>query len=135
MHLMGMRYGVAIVAGAGVALVLVLGGLAAAWRRRRLRGRRQAPPPFEPRPGFRILYDADEIAHSAAKAANRDYELAMTLLLRGSSHMPSMASSGPEGVGEAPSRTRTAPVTSEMVRRLGRLPAAHGAAAGAPLNG
>ena len=133
MHLMGMRYGVAIVAGAGVALVLVLGGLAAAWRRRRLRGRRQAPPPFEPRPGFRILYDADEIEHSAAKAANRDYELAMTLLLRGSSHMPSMASS-PEGVGGVPSRTRTAPATSEMVRRLGRLPAAHGRAAGSPFN-
>lgn len=133
MHLMGMRYGVVIVAGAGVALVLVLGGVAAAWRRRRLRNRRPAPPPFEPRPGFRILYDADEIAHSAARAANRDYELAMTLLLRGSSHMPSMASA-PEGAGGARPRTRTAPATSEMVRRLGRLPAAHGGAAGAPLN-
>ncbi|MST32688.1 hypothetical protein GHK86_08130 [Acidimicrobiaceae bacterium USS-CC1] len=135
MHLMGMRYGVVIVAGAGVALVLVLGGLAAAWRRRRLRGRRQAPPPFEPRPGFRILYDADEIEHSAAKAANRDYELAMTLLLRGSSHMPSMASAPDGGVGGSVSRIRTAPATSEMVRRIGRLPAAHGGAAGTSLNG
>ncbi len=134
MHLMGMRYGVVIITGAGAALLLVLGGLAAAWRRRRLRSRRQAPPPFEPRPGFRILYDADEIEHSAAKAANRDYELAMTLLLRGSSHMPSMASA-PEGVGEAASRTRSAPATSEMVRRLGRLPASHGGAGSTPLDG
>lgn len=85
MGLSHVAYVALVVAGGAL---LILGAVAGAVHRRRRRHRRAPVTPFEPRPGFRILHDAQEIEVSAARAANRDYELAMRLLLRGAHHMP-----------------------------------------------